>query len=139
VRKLLLCCSVALALSLVAPSLASAGGQAGRYSVDVSSLLVRSKAGSFARGNLYSKEHMDVYAIDGNNWAWGYAYGTYEGCGWVWRGPHDVKQYLQRDDDQSKFKVKCGAPTKLNFSSFAFALGKKGPRGPAATTVHSRT
>ncbi len=127
VCKLLAGCSLGVVMALLAPSLASADGPQGRYVVDASSLSVRSKAGSFARGNVYKGDHMDVYSIDGNNWAWGYAYGTYEGCGWVWRGPHAARQYLQREADQKNFKVKCGKPTNFKFSSFGFALGKKGP------------
>lgn len=127
-RKTLFICCAALAASLVVPALASASG---RYSVTQSSLSVRSKAGSFARGALYRTEHVDVHSFNSNNWAWGYVYGTYNGCGWVWGGPGDTRPYLNRggQSDQGKFKDKCGAPRDFAFSSFGLSLGKKGP-GP---------
>jgi hypothetical protein len=137
VCKLLAGCSLGVVMALLAPSLASADGLQGRYVVDASSLYVRAKGkNSFALGTLFKGDHMDVYYINPRNWAWGYAYGTYEGCGWVLvagkkkvdqRGVLTAKQYIQkREADQKNFEVKCGKPTYFKLSSFGFALGKRG-------------
>lgn len=144
-------CSLGVVMALLAPSLASADGPQGRYVVDASSLYVRNNgANSFALGTLFKGDHMDVYYINDNNWAWGYAYGTYEGCGWVLvagkkkyqRGVLTAKQYIQREADQKNFnKVnKCGKHTHLKFSSFGFALGKigSGRNGKDGSTVYMK-
>ncbi|HEX2070880.1 MAG TPA: hypothetical protein VHF90_04440 [Thermoleophilaceae bacterium] len=67
-------------LFLVLPASASADAT---YSVTSDSVYVRPKPQSWAIGTLYRGEHMDVQEITAGGWAYGYVYGSFNGCAWV--------------------------------------------------------
>ena len=88
-RNALAIALAATALGLIAPSAALA--QQGTYEVhNADSVYVRPKPQSWAIGTLYrvgpnvrGVEHIDVQEVSPEGWAYGYIYGSFDGCGWV--------------------------------------------------------
>jgi hypothetical protein len=46
----------------------------GRYEVTAENVVLRPKDGSYAIGNLRQGATMDVHEVNGDGWAWGFAY-----------------------------------------------------------------
>src|SRR5688572_2766367 len=57
-----------------------------RVRVSAVDLYARCRAGSYLFGRLYNGNAFDVQYVDSNNWAYGYAYGHVNRCGWTQRG-----------------------------------------------------
>ncbi len=74
---------------LLFPATASADAT---YSVTSDSVYVRPKPQSGAIGTLYRGEHMDVQEVTAGGWAYGYVYGSFNGCAWV------DQTYLRKSD-----------------------------------------
>lgn len=88
-RTIVTTVAAAVGLSLALP--AGSAAVSGRYEVGADSLYVRRAAQSYAIGTLYGKgpqspsgnQSMDVQYVDDNGWAYGFAYGNVNRCGWA--------------------------------------------------------
>jgi hypothetical protein len=86
-RRLALC---AVLVPLVLPAVATAAGIGTDEVSGSDSVYVRPRPQSWTIGTLYrvgpnvpGVEHMDVQEISPGGWAYGYVYGSFQGCGWV--------------------------------------------------------
>src|ERR1700712_2162735 len=80
---------IAVLLAL-APASASAAGIGTDEVSGADSVYVRPKPQSWTIGTLFrvgpnvqGVEHMDVQEVSDAGWAYGYVYGSFQGCGWV--------------------------------------------------------
>jgi hypothetical protein len=62
---------------------APAAQAATAYYVRVRDVYVRSHAGGYAMGRLYTNQRMDIQYVDSDGWAYGYAYGHVNRCVWA--------------------------------------------------------
>jgi hypothetical protein len=86
-------------LASVLPGAVGAAGIGSNEVYNADNVYVRPKPMSWTIGTLYRAgpnvpgvEHMDVQEISDAGWAYGYVYGSFNGCGWV------DATYLKKDD-----------------------------------------